>query len=88
MTENPYALYSTCHKFTVDVDSFPLLEVTFIVPVSPTDVEALAEVAKKIELFLGGEVNLVKGMGKPRCFYCATLNDSENTTCSQCGAPL
>ena len=56
--------------------------------VSPHNVEDVAEALKRIELFLGNELNLVKATDRPRCYYCGSLNDDGEKHCTQCNAPL
>ena len=80
-----------CKGYSIDRfhDSLVEIKAVFILPISPTDSDVIAEALKKIEIFLSGSINLVKAVpDKQRCFYCATLNESDNNLCSQCGAPL
>jgi hypothetical protein len=60
----------------------------FILKVSPHQIEEVAEALKRIELYLAGDVSLLRYDGSARCFYCGTKQDDNAKTCTQCGAPL
>ena len=62
----------------------------FILMVShPHKNEEIAEAMKNIELYLSGEISLVKAdSSTQRCFYCASGNPLGISHCTQCGAVL
>jgi hypothetical protein len=64
------------------------IDATFILKVSPKQTEEVAEALKRIELYLAGEVSLLRFDGSNRCFYCGTKQADDVQTCTQCGAPL
>ena len=70
------------HLVTVQVD--------FVLALSPQDVDGVADALFRLEHHLAGSVSLVKAGAdtRPRCFYCASLNDHKNTHCASCAAPL
>ncbi len=88
MNEN--ALYAQDYYVERRLNEPPRVQVNFIIPISPHKVKEIAEILKRIELFLNNKegIALVQGNQKPRCFYCGTLNEEINNSCSQCGAPL
>ena len=81
-----------CSGYVVDRQPNALVKVhaDFFLAVSPRDIDAVAEALFKLEHYLTGTVSLVRGGAdtRPRCFYCASLNDHENTHCASCAAPL
>lgn len=79
-----------CRGYSTNRYMNELTEITpnLILVLHPNDCEQQAEALKRIELFLAGEINIVKAVDKPRCFYCASLNDEDANMCAQCGAPL
>ena len=53
------------------------------------DAETVAEAQGSLAIFFcSGDIELIKSGDKPRCFYCASLNESDAKQCSQCGASL
>lgn len=53
------------------------------------DAETIAEAQRRLAIFFcSGDIELIKSGDKPRCFYCASLNESDAKQCSQCGALL
>lgn len=81
-----------CQGYTVrrECDALVSFDVRFVLKLAPNDTHGIADALSRLELYLSGDVALVKGGmdTRPRCFYCTSLNDSENTHCASCGAPL
>ena len=65
-----------------------VVDVTFVLPISPRNTVEIAEALKRIELYLADNINLVQASDKPRCYYCGRLNDPDNETCDSCSALL
>lgn len=63
-------------------------DVELILMASPKDSKLVAEALKQLELYLYNPINIVAAADKPRCFYCAGLNDDEAKECEHCGAML
>ena len=72
------------------VDSLPELTATFLIPVTPRDINLLGELVGKSVSLLADGVDLVgKGLsGNQRCFHCAQLSPTDALECRKCGAPL
>lgn len=89
-TLNKNSLYTRRYDIQRNLDELPIINVEFVLPIAPTQINEIAEALKKLELFLNDKdgITLVKGNQKPRCFYCASLNDESSNQCSQCGATL
>lgn len=81
-----------CRGYTVRTyyDEAIMVNADFVVYLSGrADVKDIAEVQKRLALFFcSGDIDIVKSADRPRCFYCASLNDNDAKQCSQCGALL
>jgi hypothetical protein len=66
----------------------PEVRVNFIIKTETRAIEEIAEAMKRLELYLAGEINLVRSDGSQRCFYCGVKQTDDAQVCSQCGAPL
>ena len=79
-----------CKGYTVrrGVDELTEIVPQLFLKMHPHECELQAEALKRIELFLSGDINIVKATDKPRCFYCASLNEEDANMCEQCGASL
>jgi len=75
-----------CKNYRVsrEANAVAEVDVRFILVERDNMPEALAA----IERYLSGEVVLVKAQDKPRCYYCGTLAQDDESICKQCGAPL
>ncbi len=90
------AIYDTrtlkCQRFRTDIEAGSLLMISaeFIMNIpSHAGAEKISEALKNVGLyFAGGNINIIKADGKPRCFYCGCKAELADKTCSQCGAPL
>ena len=65
----------------------PEIKVRLILPIIH-ETEETAEALKALEIYLSGDINIVKSDGSARCFYCASKAAEADKTCEQCGAPL
>jgi len=81
-----------CQGYRIDrrVDNLVRVQVDFVLKIAPKESILIADALSRLETYLAGSVNLVRGGmdRRPRCFYCAVLNDETNTHCASCGAPL
>jgi hypothetical protein len=82
-----------CTRFVVDVPASAVISVhaDFIIPVAGSSgAEEIAEALQRAVFTLanGDGIDLVKSSGKPRCFYCGSLNEEDAIKCAACGASL
>ena len=76
---------------TLCVDALVRVSADFVLPVSPRDIDLVANmVGKTISMIGGNEIEIVKASAKDkqRCFYCAQLSDAKALECRKCGARL
>jgi hypothetical protein len=52
------------------------------------DRDEMPEAMAALERQMAEHIVLVKAQDRPRCFFCASLNDVESKKCEGCGAPL
>lgn len=87
---NPHSIYARSYVIRQAADSVMEVDVSFIVPVIGG--AGAADISKWLERlglwFADGGISIVKGTEKPRCFYCAQLNEMDALECRKCGAPL
>jgi len=81
-------LRCTGYELTRVVHEFVEIRPVFLLMISPGNSAEIAEALKRLELYLSGEVNLLKSDGSGRCFYCGCKQEDNTVACSQCGAPL
>lgn len=77
-------LYTT----KVDVSSAIEVDASFIMTFDRTPEGLLKAQELLARFFYTTEIDIVKSTGKPRCFYCASLNETISTKCASCGASL
>jgi hypothetical protein len=80
-----------CTGFQVDVAaSRPIVvNAQFVLSVhGASPVSEIAAALSRVTHMLGSEIDLVRSAGRPRCFYCGSLNAEDRVTCSQCGGSL
>jgi hypothetical protein len=79
-----------CQGYTVNrpISGAVTFDVKLVLHGSPRDTKLVAEALKQIELYLSCPINMVAAADRPRCFYCAGLNDDEAKECEHCGAML
>jgi len=81
-------LRCTGYELTRVAHEFVEIRPVFLLGTLPNNSKEIAEALKRIELYLSGEVNLLKSDGSNRCFYCGCKQEDNAVICSQCGAPL
>jgi hypothetical protein len=79
-----------CVGYSVDRYPQELVKISaqFILKVHPRQIDEVAEALKRIEMYLSGDVSLLRSDGLHRCFYCGVKQEDNAQICTQCGAPL
>ena len=81
-----------CQGYVVDVHLNDAIRIhaDFVMFISGhAEARIIAEAQRRLAMFFcSGDIEMVKSGDKPRCFYCASLNELDAKQCSQCGALL
>lgn len=80
-----------CQKFQLSASAIdsPRVSASFVLPISPQEIDEIADAFKNITKFMGEEIEIVRAQeGKLRCFYCGQLNRDDELECQSCGGRL
>lgn len=81
-----------CQGYTVKVymDDAIRINADFVMYIpGHTKAEIIAEAQRRLAIFFcSGDIELIKSGDRPRCFYCASINELDAKQCTQCGASL